>query len=90
MSESLNQSVMERKDLLEQIDHFKDEISQLQEQLQETTQMVVNHKCIPTDDADNCDNVKIIQLSEAPDVNIFFTKQRSIRFNHEITIFVVT
>lgn len=70
LSESLNQSVMERKDLLEQIDHFKEEVTQLQEQLQETTKMVVSHECIPTDKVDKIDNLKLIELSEAPKVSI--------------------
>lgn len=70
LSESLNQSVNERTDLLERIDHFKEEISQLQEQLQETTKMVVNHKCGPTEVPENFENVKIVDLVEAPDVSI--------------------
>lgn len=46
LSESLDQSVNERKELLQQVDVFKEEISQLQEQLQETTRMVNEHKCV--------------------------------------------
>ncbi|KAJ8933982.1 hypothetical protein NQ314_013662 [Rhamnusium bicolor] len=45
LSESLDQSVSERKELLKQVDYFKDEIAQLQMQLQETTKMVNEHKC---------------------------------------------
>lgn len=69
LSESLNQSIMERKDLLEQIDHFKEEITQLQEQLQETTKMVVDHKCTPTKPVDTVDNIKLIEMSEIPYVS---------------------
>lgn len=46
LSESLDQSVNERKELLQQVDVFKEEISQLQKQLQDTTKMVNDHKCI--------------------------------------------
>lgn len=62
LSESLNQSVMERKDLLEQIDQLKEKITQLQEQLQETTKMVIEHKCnvIAGDTVDNA----LINVSE--------------------------
>ncbi|XP_049819038.1 centromere-associated protein E-like isoform X3 [Aethina tumida] len=45
LTESLDQSVVERKLLLSQIENFKDEIAQLQIQLQETTEMVKNHSC---------------------------------------------
>lgn len=58
---------MERKDLLEQIDHFKEEIMQLQEQLQETTKMVEDHKCISVDHVDASNGVKILDLT--PDVS---------------------
>lgn len=70
LSESLNQSVMERKDLLEQIDNFKEEVTKLQEQLQETTKMVVNHKCMPSDVVDKFANLKLTELSEAPKVSV--------------------
>ncbi|XP_018561840.1 centromere-associated protein E isoform X3 [Anoplophora glabripennis] len=46
LSESLDQSVNERKELLKQVDIFKEEISQLQKQLQDTTRMVNDHKCV--------------------------------------------
>lgn len=45
LSESLDQSVTERKELLMQIDRFKDDITQLQIQLQETSKMVDQHEC---------------------------------------------
>ncbi|CAH0564692.1 unnamed protein product [Brassicogethes aeneus] len=60
LSESLDQSVLERKLLLAQIDSFKDEIAQLQGQLEVTTEMVKSHQCsnnkkteINEDDADS-------------------------------------
>lgn len=49
---------MERKDLIEQIDHFKEEITQLQEQLQDTTKMVLNHKCVSVQVMDAVDHGK--------------------------------
>lgn len=70
LSESLNQSVMERKDLLEQIDNFKEEVTKLQEQLQETTKMVVNHECMPSDVVDKFANLKLTELSEASKVSV--------------------
>ncbi|XP_023019910.2 pericentrin-like protein isoform X2 [Leptinotarsa decemlineata] len=45
LTESLDQSVTERKELLMQIDRFKDEIMELQKQLQDTTAMVKKHQC---------------------------------------------
>ncbi|XP_066145170.1 putative leucine-rich repeat-containing protein DDB_G0290503 isoform X5 [Euwallacea fornicatus] len=45
LSESLNQSVIERKELLAQVEDFKNQIAQLQQNLQETTQMVKDHDC---------------------------------------------
>ncbi|KAG5898706.1 hypothetical protein JTB14_030655 [Gonioctena quinquepunctata] len=45
LTESLDQSVKERKDLLIQIDGFKDEILELHRQLQDTTKMVQLHQC---------------------------------------------
>lgn len=55
---------MERKDLMGQIDHFKEEITQLQEQLQETTNMVVQHKCMPVNELDTTDNVKNVTTAD--------------------------
>lgn len=81
LSESLNQSVMERKDLLEQIDHFKEQVTQLQEQLQKTTKMVVNHKCMPTDVVDKFDNLKLIELSEGSKVSKF-TMRKFVKTGH--------
>ncbi|KAJ8981747.1 hypothetical protein NQ317_004927 [Molorchus minor] len=46
LSESLDQSIGERKELLKQVDCFKDEIDLLQKQLQETAKMVNEHKCL--------------------------------------------
>ncbi|KAJ8915115.1 hypothetical protein NQ315_000367, partial [Exocentrus adspersus] len=46
LSESLDQSVNERRELLKQVDVFKEEISQLQKQLQDATRMVNEHKCV--------------------------------------------
>ncbi|XP_076270535.1 uncharacterized protein LOC143202700 isoform X3 [Rhynchophorus ferrugineus] len=47
LSESLDQSVFERKELLAQVENFKDEIAQLQIKLQETSIMVKEHQCTP-------------------------------------------
>lgn len=64
LSDSLNQSVIERKDLLEQIDQFKEEVTQLQEQLQQTTKMVVEHECIPSEVIGTMDKQKVTNFTE--------------------------
>ncbi|XP_030754420.1 A-kinase anchor protein 9-like isoform X3 [Sitophilus oryzae] len=59
LSESLDQSVSERKELLNQVELFKEEIAQLQTKLQETAIMVKEHQCaVPqSDKIDKTDNV---------------------------------
>lgn len=65
LSESLDQSVTERRELLNQVDIFKEEISQLQKQLQETTRMVNDHKCIKEtkEETDSTSKVQTIKVS---------------------------
>ncbi|CAG9773309.1 unnamed protein product [Ceutorhynchus assimilis] len=46
LSESLDQTLSEKKELLNEVNGFKEEIAQLQQQLQETAKMVENHQCV--------------------------------------------
>ncbi|CAH1963292.1 unnamed protein product [Acanthoscelides obtectus] len=71
LTESLDQSVAERKELLNQIYIFKEEIASLKNQVQEATQMVAQHKCtsensrqesIQQSSAD--DNIKIVSNTD--------------------------
>ncbi|XP_030751546.1 interaptin-like [Sitophilus oryzae] len=59
LSESLDQSVTERKELLNQVESFKEEIAQLQSKLHETAIMVKEHQCAAprSDKIDETDNV---------------------------------
>lgn len=45
LSESLDQSVTERQQLLIQLDNFKEQVAQLQQKVIETSKMVEEHKC---------------------------------------------
>nr|CAH7720562.1 unnamed protein product [Callosobruchus chinensis] len=45
LTESLDQSVAERRELLNQITIFKEEIASLKNQVQEATKLVAQHKC---------------------------------------------
>ncbi|XP_048520137.1 A-kinase anchor protein 9 isoform X2 [Dendroctonus ponderosae] len=47
LSESLDQSVTERKQLLIQLDNFKEQVAQLQEKVIETYKSVEEHTCVP-------------------------------------------
>lgn len=49
----MDQSVFERKELINQVESFKDEIAQLQVKLQETSVMVKEHQCIPVKNNQN-------------------------------------
>lgn len=57
LSESLRQSVTQQKELNEQVENFKEQITQLQLQLQETSKMMENHQCaLPKSVPDTCSN----------------------------------
>lgn len=57
LSESLRQSVTHQKELNEQVANFKEQITQLQLQLQETSKMMEDHQCaLPQIVPDSCSN----------------------------------